>query len=162
MKVTNCWPKTTLKLQKMFKDTINPLPLFVEKRWFFNQNNQWLNNIINYQIDNLLLLNSIICFSVGFCDNSLLVLKMRFQVFSFANKKVQGFFSDRKILMSLLSVLFHLENCVSVFWNFNFWPRYLGKRSLCPWNQPHFLRNSDKSLLSPEQNKLKEIWDTVW
>ena len=24
-------------------------------------------------------------------------------------------------------------------------------------NQPHFLRNSDKNLLSPEQNNLKEI-----
>ena len=29
-----------------FKDTINPLQLFVEKHQFFNQNNQWLNNII--------------------------------------------------------------------------------------------------------------------
>ena len=28
-----------------FKDTIYPLELFVEKRQFFNQNNQWLNNI---------------------------------------------------------------------------------------------------------------------
>ena len=46
-------------------------------------------------------LNDIICFSVRFCDNSLLVLKMRFQVFSFASKKVQGFSSDRKMLMSL-------------------------------------------------------------
>ena len=27
--------------------------------------------------------------------------------------------------------------------------------------QPHFLRNSDKSLLFPEQNKLKQIWGTV-
>ena len=55
-----------------------------------------------------------------FCDNSILVLEMHFQVFSFANKKVQGFSSDRKILMLLLSVLFHLQNFVSVFWNFNF------------------------------------------
>ena len=46
------------------------------------------------------------------CDNSLLVLKMRFQVFSFSSKKVQGFSSDRKILMSL-SVFFHLENCLT-------------------------------------------------
>ena len=60
-------------------------------------------------------LNGIICFSVRFCDNSLLVLKMRFQVFSFTSKKVQGFSSDRKILMSLLSVLFHLHNRVSAF-----------------------------------------------
>ena len=60
-------------------------------------------------------LNGIIRFSVRFCDNSLLVLKMRFQVFSFASKKVQGFSSDKKILMSLLSLLFHLQNRVSVF-----------------------------------------------
>ena len=33
---------------------------------------------------------------------------MRFQVFPFASKKVQGFSSDKK--MSLLSVLFHLQN----------------------------------------------------
>ena len=65
-------------------------------------------------------LNSIICFSVRFCDNSLLVLKMSFQVFPFASKKVQEFSSDRKILMSLLSVLFHLQNRVSVFRNFSF------------------------------------------
>ena len=78
----------------------------------------------------------------------LLILKIRFQAFSFASKKVQGFPSDRKILMSWLSVLFHLKNLVSVFWNFNVYPRYLGKRSLCPWHQPHFQRNSDKSFIS--------------
>ena len=60
-------------------------------------------------------LDIIICFSVGFCDTSLLVLEMRFQVFSFASKKVQGFYSDRKILMLLLAVLFHLQSSVSVF-----------------------------------------------
>ena len=54
-------------------------------------------------------LNGIICFSVGFCDNLLLVLKMRFQVFSFESKKAQGFFSDMKILMSLVSVLFYRQ-----------------------------------------------------
>ena len=36
-------------------------------------------------------LNSISCFFERFCDNSLLVLKTRFQVFSFASKKVQRF-----------------------------------------------------------------------
>ena len=40
---------------------------------------------------------------------------LRFQIFSFASKKVQGFSNDRKILMSLLSVLFHLPNRISVF-----------------------------------------------
>ena len=93
-------------------------------------------------------LNGIICFSVRLCENSLLVLKMPVQVFTFASKNVQGFSSERKTLMSLLSVLFHRQNRVSVFWNFKFWPGYMGKRSLCPWNQPHFLRNSDKSLMS--------------
>ena len=63
----------------------------------------------------VVVLDGIICFSVQFCDNSLLVLKMRFQVFSFASKKTQGFSSDKKILLSLLSVLFHLQNRVSVF-----------------------------------------------
>ena len=76
---------------------------------------------------------------------------MRFQVFSFASKKVKCFSSEKKILMSLLSVLFHLQNQVSVFGNFNFYPRYLGKHSLCLSNQPHFLTNSDKSFLSPVQ-----------
>ena len=38
---------------------------------------------------------------------------MRFQVFSLASKKVQGFSSDSKILVSLLSVLFHLQDCLS-------------------------------------------------
>ena len=40
---------------------------------------------------------------------------MRFQVFPFASKKVQGFSNGMKILMLLLSVLFHLQNHVSVF-----------------------------------------------
>ena len=60
-------------------------------------------------------LNGMICFSVRFCDNSLLMLKVRFQVFSFASKKVEGFSSDRKTLMLLHSLLFHLQNDVSVF-----------------------------------------------
>ena len=63
----------------------------------------------------IVVLNVIICLPVQFCDNSLLVLKMRFQVFSFASKKVQGFSSDRKILMLLLSVLFHLQTVSQLF-----------------------------------------------
>ena len=46
-------------------------------------------------------LNDIICFSVQFLDNSLLALKMLFQVFSFERKKLQGFSSNRKIFVSL-------------------------------------------------------------
>ena len=61
-----------------------------------------------------------ICFSVRFCDNSLLALKMHFQVFPLGSKKVQGFYSEREIFVSLLLVLFHLQNFVSVFGNLNF------------------------------------------
>ena len=63
----------------------------------------------------IVVLDDIICFFVRFCNDSLLVLKMRFQVFTFVTKKVQGFSKDGKILMSLLSVLFHLRKYVSVF-----------------------------------------------
>ena len=35
------------KFEEIFKDTINLLQVFVEKRQFFNQNKQWLNNIIS-------------------------------------------------------------------------------------------------------------------
>ena len=31
------------------------------------------------------------------------------------------------------------QNRVSTFGNFNFYPRYFGKLSLCPWNQTYFL-----------------------
>ena len=40
---------------------------------------------------------------------------MHFQIFFFASKKVQGFSSDWKILMSVLLVLFYLQNRVSQF-----------------------------------------------
>ena len=59
--------------------------------------------------------------------NSLIVLKMRFQDFSFASKKVHGFSSDKEILMSLISVLFHLQNCVS-FLKFWFLAKSFGER----------------------------------
>ena len=58
----------------------------------------------------IVVLNGIIFLSVRFCNNLLLVLKMRFLVFSFASKNVQGFSSDRNILIPLFSVLFHLQN----------------------------------------------------
>ena len=49
------------------------------------------------------------------------IIQIPFRVFYFENKKLQGFSSGRKILVSLLSLLFHLQNRVSVFWNFNIW-----------------------------------------
>ena len=87
--------------------------MFVEKHQFLSQKNQQLNNIIYSQF--IAALNGIICSSVCFCDNSLLMLKICFQDFSFARKKVQGFSTDKKILMLFLSVLFHLLNHASVF-----------------------------------------------
>ena len=84
------------------------MPIFQSKQAMNKE-----HRILNSQF--IVVLDDIICISTRICDNSLLVLKMRFQVFTFASKKVQGFSSDRKILMPLLSVLFHLQNHVSVF-----------------------------------------------
>ena len=36
------------ELHIQFKDTMNPLQLFVEKCQLFNQNNQWINSIVNH------------------------------------------------------------------------------------------------------------------
>ena len=51
---------------------------------------------------------------------------------------------------------FHPQKRVPVFWNFNFEPGFFQKSTSCPLNQAHFLTCSDKSLLSPKQNKLKK------
>ena len=131
----------------MIKDIVNPYNYLLKNANFLI--NQFLNNIIYHYVANF-------CFSVSFCNNSLLVSKM------LGSKKVQGFSSNRKILMSLQSLLFHLQKRVSVFGNFNLEPRFLGKNTSCPWNQPHFLKKSDKTFYLPnETNKLKEIRDMV-
>ena len=77
---------------------------------------------------------------------------MRFQVFSFASKTVQGFSSDRKILMLLLSVLFYLLNSCVFFEILVF--------SQDIWGNVHYVAEN-KSVLSPKQNSLKEIGDMV-
>ena len=64
------------------------------------------------------------------------------------------FSSVSKILMLLLSVLFHLQT-LSQFLDILIFSQDI-------WGHVHYvpetnLRNSDKNLLSPEQNKLKEI-----
>ena len=106
----------------LFKDLINPYNCLLKNASFLikTTNEQITSYIITVVLDGL------ICFSARFYKNLLLVLKMRFQVFCFSSKKVQGVSSDRKIIMSLLSVHFHQQNRVSVFWNFNFYPKYLG------------------------------------
>ena len=85
------------------KDAINPLQLLKNAN-FSIKTTISLNR--QFTVD----FNSIICFSVQFYDNSQLLLNMPFHVFSL---QVQGFSSDRKVLMSLLSVLFHLQDCLS-------------------------------------------------
>ena len=70
-----------------------------------------------------IVLDGIICFSVRFCDNSLLVLKMCFQVFSFASKKAQGFSSNRKIIYKTVSQFFEiLIFSLDIWGNFHYVP----------------------------------------
>ena len=66
--------------------------MFGEKRQFFNQNKQGINQIIYHLINNFdVVLDRIIFFSVQFCDNSMLVLKKRFQVFLSQVKRYKDF-----------------------------------------------------------------------
>ena len=59
--------------------------------------------------------------------------------------------------MSLLSALFHQQNRVSIFEILIFSQDIWGNVHYVPEINRINLRNSDKSLLSPEQNNLKEI-----
>ena len=90
-------------------------------------------------------------FPVRLCDNSLLLFKTSFQVFSFARKKVQEFSRDRKILMPCYQCCFINKTVSQFFEDLTFSQETLAKLSLCSWNKPRFLRNSDKSLLSPKK-----------
>ena len=97
------------------KDIINPYNCLLKKTNFSIKTSNDLTTHLWLNSQFIVVLDGIICFSVRFCNNSLLMLQMRFQVFPFASKKLRffkklskkGFSSDRKILMSLLSVLFH-------------------------------------------------------
>ena len=68
-------------------------PIFQSKQAITKQHHISLN------IQFTVVLNGITCFSARFCDNSLLVLKMPFQLFSFASKKVQGSSSDIDVVV---------------------------------------------------------------
>ena len=52
----------------------------------------------------------------------------------------------------VISAISSTKPCLSI-WDFNFQPRNIAKRSSCPWNQPHILRKSDESLLSPDKSE---------
>ena len=116
----SCWISCSEDIVKCilisFKDTINPLQLFVEKLQFFNQNNQWLDNIISLNSQFTAVLNGIICFSVRFCDNSLLCI---FRFFLSQAKRFKVFQWQQDINIVVISVLSSTTR-VSVFWNFNF------------------------------------------
>ena len=100
------------KVNKCVKDIINPYNCLSKNVIFFNQNNQWLN-ILHHILLNIqftVVLDGINCISVWFCNNSPLVLKMRFQLFSFWKKRYKVF----------------PVTGVSDFWNFNVEPIFLG------------------------------------
>ena len=81
---------------------------------------------------------------------------------------------DTVLWMKEHSMLFHPQNCVSVFWNFIILPRYLGKNSLSlkstwfpkePWWRPFIYRAKQiKRNLGHgfvDQRQLKMLMDTV-
>ena len=82
-----------------FKDKISPYYCLLKKPIFHSKKSmtKWHHISLNSQFT--VAFNGIICFSLRFCDNSLLMLKVHFQVFTFAIKKVQGVSSDRKTLL---------------------------------------------------------------
>ena len=83
----------------MLKDTIYPLQLLKNADFSIKTTNKYHHISLNSQFNTAL--KGIVCFSVRFCDNSLLMLEMRFQAFCFASKMVQGFSGDRKMLTLL-------------------------------------------------------------
>ena len=87
-----------------FKDTINPLQLFVEKCQFFNQNYQH-HISLNSQFN--VVLNGIICFSVQFCNNSLLLLKCVLRFF------LRVFQWKEDVNVVVLIVLLSTKRCLS-------------------------------------------------
>ena len=86
-------------------------------------------------------MDGIICFSVRFCDNSLLVLKMRFQVFFFLQAKM----------------VFIYKNVSQFFEILIFRQDIWGNDHYVPESNLISYKNLIKSVVSPEQNKLKEI-----
>ena len=59
-------------IHKLVKDTVKPLLIFQSKKAMTKQHHISLDSQFT------VVLNSIICFSVGFWDNSVLMLKVRF------------------------------------------------------------------------------------
>ena len=78
------------------KDTINPYYSLLENANFSIKKKQWLNDIILLNSQFTIVFNGIICFSVQFCDNSLLMnycysCKCVFRSFLSQAKKYKGY-----------------------------------------------------------------------
>ena len=70
----------------------------------------------------IVVLDGTICFSVQFCDNSLLVLKMRFQAFCFASKEVRVFSSDPEdINVVVINALLSKKAFIYLIFSQNIW-----------------------------------------
>ena len=82
------------------------------------------------------------------------MLKIHLHVFFFKSKKLQGFSSDRKILMSLLSALFHVQNRVLVF-EISILAKIFGEMFIMSLKSPHFLRNSDTLIIISRREHFK-------
>ena len=74
--------KYALRIQQTLTTLSWKTPIFQSKEAMNKKHNISLNSEFT------VVLNGVICFSVRFCNNLLLMLKVCFQVFSFASKKV--------------------------------------------------------------------------
>ena len=84
-----------LRIQYTLTAVCEKMPIFQSKLPITKEHHRSLNSQFNAA------LNDITCFSVRFWNNSLWTLKICFQAFFFASKKVQGFSGDGKMLVPL-------------------------------------------------------------
>ena len=106
-----CFLMNVRPLLKRYKGYSKPLTVAHRKLIIFQSKlpiTKQYHILLNSQLN--VVLNSIICFTVRFCDNSLLVLKMYFQVLSFVSKTLHGFCSDIRILMPQKPLFFYLQD----------------------------------------------------
>ena len=85
----------------------------IESRISFFKLSKTRNDTLVTRIQFTVALDDINCFSIWFYDNSQLVLKMRFQAFSFASQKVRG-------LSSVVTNYCRCNNCYFIYktgWN---------------------------------------------
>ena len=80
-------------------------------------------------------------------------------IFFHKSKATRVFQQQEDTNVVVIIALSSTKLCLS-FWNVHLGQRYLGKHISCSWNQSYFLMKSDKTLLSPKQNKrdLKHIF----